>query len=378
MTIDFNLVSLLDLLAFVQGSLLGILLMFKKKEHISYFLLGLFLFMYSSELLIAILFDLDIYPQKPNLIYLPITFYLGFMPALYLYVKSLSATINWKKHIWLFLPVIIEFIVFVGLFLQPDARKLAQYENHWMINFYSIFINFAMVYAIIYTLFTLKLIAKHGTKVKDYYSDAQGKLLNWVWWLCVIIIVLDLLLLSESIITKSIYGEYTYPITSALNVIFIFWVALSGFRQKVVTLPTLKAFPTNNKNTATAPQVATNEDADTYQKVLTYLEKEKAFTNPDLLLADLASQLHLSQRHLSELINQQFQTNFNQFINQLRVAEAKKLLVDNKYAHINILGIGYECGFNSKSAFYTAFKKIVGQTPAKYQKQARLTPPNKY
>lgn len=87
--------------------------MFKKKEHISYFLLGLFLFIYSSELLIAILFYLGIYPQTPNLIYLPTTFYFGFMPALYLYIKSLSVTINWKKYIWLFLPVII---VFVGLF----------------------------------------------------------------------------------------------------------------------------------------------------------------------------------------------------------------------------------------------------------------------
>lgn len=374
MTIDFNLVALLDLLAFVQGTLLGILLMTKKKEHLSYFLLGLFLFMYSSELLISVLFDLSIFPQQPNLLYLPITFYFGFMPALYLYVKSLSETIDWKKYSWLFLPVVIEFIVFVGLFFQPVANKLAQYENSWTHAFYYIYVSFAMIYTIIYAILTLRLITKHGIKVKEYYSDARGKLLNWVWWICVLIIGINLLLLSGNIMTPSIFLEYTYPITSALNVIFIFWVALSGFRQKILDLPTLEERPTTKINTITPPQATTNEDANTYQKVLTFLEKEKSFTNPDLHLADLASQLHLSHRYLSELINQQSGTNFNQFINQLRVAEAKKLLVDDKYAHINILGIGYECGFNSKSAFYTAFKKEVNLTPAKYQKQARLTP----
>lgn len=376
MTINFDLVALLDFLAFVQGTLLGILLMLKKKEHISYFFLGLFLFTYSSELIVSVLFDTDIFPQKPSLLYLPATFYLTFMPALYLYVKSLSKAVNWKRYGWLLLPRIIEVIGFLVLFFQPTATKLNQFENGITYWFYSNFVDIAMVYTIIYALVILKLIQNHQKQVKDFYSNAKGKLLNWIQWICIIIIAINLLLLSSNFLAKEFWGNFIYPTVSALNVVFIFWIALSGFRQKVVDLPAsknidLKSLPSNEEAIKITAPASDTSDAE-YQKLVLAIQKEKIFTESDLHLANLAQKLSISQRHLSELINQKAGVNFNQFINHFRVEEAKKLLVDKKYAHLNILGIGFEVGFNSKTAFYTAFKKETGLTPAKFQKKTRI------
>ncbi len=372
MTLDFNLVALLDLLAFVQGTLLGVLLMFKWKKHFSFFLLGLFLFTYSSELINSVLFDTNIYSQKPAFLYPPVTFYFWFMPALYLYVRSLSSSINWKRMIWLFLPGIIEFIVILFLFIQPAATKLQQFNNGWAFHFYSNYVDIAMVYSILYAIIILRFIKQHQISVQNYYSNSHGKLLNWVKWICLFIVFINLGLLSGSFIDIRAYQQLLYPVVSGLNVILIFWIALSGFRQKVIALPESKEKRANN--IVPLKEVSSDDiKSKEFERVLNYLTEEKVFIQPELHLADLAQQLNFSQRHLSELINQNAGVNFNQFINQFRVSEAKKLLVDKKYAHLNILGIGYEVGFNSKTSFYAAFKRETGIAPSKFQKQARAS-----
>jgi len=72
------------------------------------------------------------------------------------------------------------------------------------------------------------------------------------------------------------------------------------------------------------------------------------------------------------LVNQFSEKNFSDYINSLRVDEAKKLLKNADFEAYTIVAIGLECGFNSKSTFYTAFKKFTGQTPTAYRKQHSL------
>lgn len=65
-----------------------------------------------------------------------------------------------------------------------------------------------------------------------------------------------------------------------------------------------------------------------------------------------------------------FGENFYEFINRYRVEASKKLLTDAKFQHLNMVGIAFEAGFNSKTAFNTAFKKTTGQTPSEFRKTA--------
>jgi len=67
-------------------------------------------------------------------------------------------------------------------------------------------------------------------------------------------------------------------------------------------------------------------------------------------------------------------SNFPDYINKYRVKEAKKLLGDNNFSAYTIVAIGLECGFNSKSTFYYAFKKFTGLTPTAYRKEATSLP----
>lgn len=82
----------------------------------------------------------------------------------------------------------------------------------------------------------------------------------------------------------------------------------------------------------------------------------------------------LSVHELSALINEGFGENFAQFVNRHRVEESKTLLLSEKCAHLSMVGIAFEAGFNSKTAFNTAFKKLVGVSPTAYREKEMQAP----
>jgi AraC-like DNA-binding protein len=70
---------------------------------------------------------------------------------------------------------------------------------------------------------------------------------------------------------------------------------------------------------------------------------------------------------LSQVINEQFSSNFNDFINSYRVEDAKKMLMDPEGRNFTIASIAYDSGFNTLSAFNVAFKKFTGVTPSQFR-----------
>jgi AraC-like DNA-binding protein len=113
----------------------------------------------------------------------------------------------------------------------------------------------------------------------------------------------------------------------------------------------------------------TLERGDAYLKrLLDLMEKEKPYTDGGLTLNKLAKALAISPHHLSQMINEQLNQNFFDFINLYRIEEAKRMLVDPARKHYSVLAISEEVGFNSKSAFNAAFKKHTQMTPSDFRK----------
>jgi len=96
------------------------------------------------------------------------------------------------------------------------------------------------------------------------------------------------------------------------------------------------------------------------------LEKE-IYKNPDLKLNDLAQKINVSSHQLSQLLNDNLGKSFAAYVNEYRINEACTLITNN--TNIKLEAIGYEVGFNSKSTFYTAFKKLKQTTPTLYKEQ---------
>lgn len=95
--------------------------------------------------------------------------------------------------------------------------------------------------------------------------------------------------------------------------------------------------------------------------------QEKLYRNPELTLSELAAHLGTNPSFLSKIINRIFEKNFNDFVNQYRVMEVKAQLSNPEFAHLTIMSLAYDAGFNSKATFNRAFKKFTGDSPKTYQ-----------
>jgi AraC-like DNA-binding protein len=106
--------------------------------------------------------------------------------------------------------------------------------------------------------------------------------------------------------------------------------------------------------------------------------KEELYKIPNLNLRTLARHFSIQPYRLSKIINDYFHQSFPDFINQYRIKEATKLLVDKRYDYLTIAGIASEVGFNSISVFNSTFKKLMNQTPSQYKRKHQIEVKERY
>ncbi len=99
------------------------------------------------------------------------------------------------------------------------------------------------------------------------------------------------------------------------------------------------------------------------------MRKAKPYRNPDLKIADLATMTGVTSHALSYFFNQYLKKNYYDYINEYRVEEFKRLIVDEQYAKYTLEALAEVCGFSSRASFFRYFKKVAGITPSEYIKQ---------
>ena len=139
------------------------------------------------------------------------------------------------------------------------------------------------------------------------------------------------------------------------------------FQQKIYAIET--EIPQTPKAKKTL--IAASEVTAYLTKLETYLQEAKPYLDNQLSLKTLAEAVGMHSNQLSWLINEKKGGNFNQFINTYRIEQFKQLAQNPANAHLSILGLAYESGFNSKTVFNTYFKKAVGMTPKEWMKQSK-------
>lgn len=132
----------------------------------------------------------------------------------------------------------------------------------------------------------------------------------------------------------------------------------------------------NGNGNLTAPDNGTPDpenikQKELYDKIRHYLKNEKPYLIPDITIKEMAEKMDTNTHYLSENINRNFGNSFTGLINEYRVKEACKLMLEENMDNVTIESIAYDAGFNSKSAFHVAFKKITGVTPSFYIKSIK-------
>lgn len=109
--------------------------------------------------------------------------------------------------------------------------------------------------------------------------------------------------------------------------------------------------------------------AELWQRLQLLMETERLHLEPELQVDTLATALDVRQQTLSEVLNTHAGLRFYDYINGLRVEEARQLMVDPQNAGLSLLDIAMAAGFSSKSTFNKYFKRTLEQTPSEYRRQ---------
>lgn len=306
--------------------------------------------------------------------YYPHAFFIGdnltflWGPALYLYTKSLTQkNFRLKKTDLLHTVPFVLLALFMSYryyFYSADIKRglldsgliLSPFQDHVK------FISFNVL-LLGYSLAVLIMIMKYSKELKSTYSSIEKIDLSWVS-----LIVYGFILIGLTDSTQFI-----------IHITFNYNIGLTKFAYAVVFIITIivyynnlkqpEIFIHNSENEKYKSSRLTEEEKNAYLiRLKTYMQNEKPYLIPSLTIDQLAKKLDISNRYLSQIINQSYKMNFYDFINKFRIEEAKQLLKDQAASNKTILSILYEVGFNSKTAFNIAFKKHIGINPTHFKK----------
>ena len=105
--------------------------------------------------------------------------------------------------------------------------------------------------------------------------------------------------------------------------------------------------------------------------ILNHFIEKSPYLNPELSMQLISEELNTPKHQLTEVLNTIIGKNFFQFVNGYRVAAVKQKLSDKSNDKFSIESIGYDCGFSSKSSFFSVFRTITGMTPLQFKTSKR-------
>ncbi|MBO7417604.1 MAG: AraC family transcriptional regulator [Bacteroidaceae bacterium] len=103
------------------------------------------------------------------------------------------------------------------------------------------------------------------------------------------------------------------------------------------------------------------------ENILNLLEEKKIYRESGYTAKDMAKELHTNTRYLSAVVNSHFKKSYSSLINEYRIKEAVRLMVEKRYLDKTIEEIGLMVGFANRQSFYAAFSKFVGKTPRSFR-----------
>ena len=376
MEITLNFVGIVLLLGIIQGLGQMLLLVFTTRKEKANWYLVILLGIATFILLEYFVVVSNVYLQYPFLVGFVGALMLGIGPTLYLYSRALLTRKLFRfVDVIHFFPVVLSLVLAIDLLFLGKADKIVYIERIYKgpITFdWSGFIYFGFISGIMvfYLYMSRTALRKYHKRLKGNTSDTNVAKLGWLRWLLKLYMFFILSYLFVYV-AWTLQSAYTIELESFLALAlcsFIFSVGyFSMMNGSVFQSTNVYEKESKYKTSALTKQVSKQY----LNKLLEAMTEQKPYLKQDLKLNELSDQLSIPSHQLSQIINQELGLNFFDFVNQYRVNEAEKRLLDDQYKHLTILGIALECGFSNKVTFNRIFKKFTGLTPSAYIKREK-------
>jgi len=314
-------------------------------------------------------------------------FVVAHAPFIFVYTKSLADP-EFRfdlKNFWHFGLILIYIAAFIPyLSLTPEDRmEIVMSKQDIALHTFLPMLTLLML-RVYFLIRTIVLLMKHQYSIKQSFS--YEKQINLAWLTRIAYGFIALIVLSfvcYGLVSAQLITIYWMDYTLILgNMLLFFYIAFSGYKQASIQ-PVISGTVLNGKPTGDKPAMAekisatakasSKENSDpVIQELISTMERDKLFLEPELNIGDIANRMHLHAHQLSKLINSRLGKNFFEFVNEFRVEEFKKLVADPRNKHISILGLAMDAGFNSKATFNRIFKNQTGLTPSEFRESYRF------
>ena len=264
-------------------------------------------------------------------------------------------------------PGIVAFSIQTIIFFLPYDTKQVIFKSEL---FSLLSWELADFYSWIVGIWNLRLLYKHRIEVQNTYSFIAFKELQWARFFLIYLLTISII---SHILTYSYAILFHYKVYLAvLDLIAIYWLSYFGIVQRNVRSILTNTRPLDDSQNKPIAQkqsaiIAPKKLEDLMLKIEDHMTRTESFINPELTIMDLSEGINEHPKLVSAAINTVGNQNFNSYVNEHRIKKAEVLLKTDKELNLSIEGIGIEVGFNSKSAFYSAFKKFTGTTPTKFK-----------
>ena len=365
--------DIINIIGMFQLSVFIFFLLRRKSNRQSNKILAVFLFVQ-----IMLLFNFECFYNyefvisiNPRLFHLGTPFYFLAAPSFYLYVKSLTYSDFRleKKHLLHALPFILVslfYLFFYHIHSAETQRVLLKNSIIYSWEFWRV-VNLAATFQFLtYFIVDLRILKNYREEIMQQYSSI--KKINLTWLSFILYIFIFSWLTSVAVFISINYFVNIFDELTIFNLLS-FFIFFNFIFYKGLSQPEI--FSGIEEKPKYTSSKLTGAEAETYLKQLSaYMINEKPYLNPILTLKELADQVSIPSRHLSQIINEYMHQNFYDYVSKYRIEEAKKLLLDS-FNNKTVLEILYQVGFNSKSSFNTAFKKFTGVTPSHFKKKPK-------
>jgi AraC-like DNA-binding protein len=325
-------------------------------------------------------------------------------PTCYCYIKALTTEnyrFTYPEKYHMFFPSIFFLVSFILNMALIICRYLGFPESEvTMQRIFMAIQDFALDYFlliqfVIYSIWMIVAYLKHTKSIKNYFSHEEGVKLKWIWFYILGFIFMHFLITVSSSELFFFYNYISYEAYDIIyiSVVFLFtaYIGFNGVKQKSIyerktemnplILAAVVADKESNKPFSTEkeislslehvaeenPKISEAKKQQLKESLLQLFEQKKIYLNGSLTIEDIAEELKSNRTYISYVVNECFQKNFYNFVNELRIKEAQSLLADSKYDHYSMEGIGKIVGFKSKSSFNAAFKKYSSKTPSEFK-----------
>lgn len=291
-------------------------------------------------------------------------------PALYLSIVSFVAPAKRFRSVELLhlLPFVIFLIFIIPHMLTGQNVEIAAWAAHVV---FKIFFLTLPVQTVVYWVLSFLKLKSHRRNIRKVLSSTRTVDLQWLQNFLWVLAGVIFLWLNLAFFDIPFLREIT-PWLYLLSAYFLSFFALrqgevysfsKGSRIEIQSL--ILETPERPIRQKRLDPLAL-EDLKNRLEIL--MDTKKPYLDSTLSLPLLAEQMGVSVHELSYLINEAYKENFFSFVNRYRIEESKRLLLSAAFERLNILGVAYESGFNSKTTFNTTFKKRMGMSPTEFVK----------